>query len=252
MSIDACAELVARGDPDRFASAMTAPVDLRGRLMVLYAFNLEVARAPWVTQEPMIAEMRIQWWVDAIAEIYEDRNPRRHEVVTPLVDVIRQAELPRAPFDALMQARRQDIYREPIGHEALWEYLGATSGGLVELAAKALGAGDPAQALAHRFGQGIGAANLLASVPGLNWKVVETPDDVRALALRAKAELRSARKDRALVSNAVRAAFMVGWQADAILARADKSPDHVFTGALKMSEFRRRASLSWRVATGRW
>ena len=70
MSIDACAALVRRGDPDRFRAAMTAAPDQRGRLMVLYAFNLEVARAPWVASEPMLAEMRLQWWADAIAEIY--------------------------------------------------------------------------------------------------------------------------------------------------------------------------------------
>ena len=75
MSFDACAELVRRGDPDRFLSAMTAPPELRGRLMILYAFNLEVARAPWVASEPMLAEMRLQWWADAIAEIFEGRPP---------------------------------------------------------------------------------------------------------------------------------------------------------------------------------
>ncbi|TNF18762.1 MAG: phytoene synthase, partial [Rhodobacteraceae bacterium] len=58
----ACAAIVEKGDPDRFASAMAAPVAARARLFPLYAFNLEVARAPWVTQEPMIAEMRLQWW----------------------------------------------------------------------------------------------------------------------------------------------------------------------------------------------
>ena len=55
MSLDACADLVNRGDPDRFRSAMLAPMPIRGDLLALYAFNLEVARAPWVTNEPMIA-----------------------------------------------------------------------------------------------------------------------------------------------------------------------------------------------------
>ncbi|NOX39165.1 MAG: squalene/phytoene synthase family protein, partial [Alphaproteobacteria bacterium] len=73
MSVDACAALVQRGDPDRFMSAMTAPPHLRGRLMVLYAFNLEIARAAWVTSEPMIAEMRLQWWLDMVTEIREGR-----------------------------------------------------------------------------------------------------------------------------------------------------------------------------------
>ena len=61
MSIQACADLVHRGDPDRFAAIMAAPVGARERLFPIFAFNLEVARAPWVTAEAMIAEMRLQW-----------------------------------------------------------------------------------------------------------------------------------------------------------------------------------------------
>lgn len=74
MSIAACAALVARGDPDRFAAIMAAPPAARARLFPLYAFNLEVARAPWVTKEPMIAEMRLQWWRDVLAEPIPRKN----------------------------------------------------------------------------------------------------------------------------------------------------------------------------------
>ena len=77
MTLAACAEMVRRGDPDRFLSAMTAPPDARAKLFPLYAFNLEVARAPWVTQEPMIAEMRLQFWRDALEEIAEGKPPAR-------------------------------------------------------------------------------------------------------------------------------------------------------------------------------
>ncbi|MCB1311397.1 MAG: squalene/phytoene synthase family protein, partial [Sedimentitalea sp.] len=64
--LDACAGLVQRGDLERFMATMAAPVAARRVLFPLYAFNLEVARAPWVTQEPVIAEMRLQWWRDAL------------------------------------------------------------------------------------------------------------------------------------------------------------------------------------------
>ena len=84
--LTACAQLVERGDPDRFAAAMAAPVRARAVLFPLYAFNLEVARAPWLTQESMIAEMRLQWWRDALEEIRAGGLVRRHEVVTPLAD----------------------------------------------------------------------------------------------------------------------------------------------------------------------
>ena len=90
MSVAACAALVERGDPDRFMAVMAAPVALRVRLFPLYAFNLEIARAPWVTTQPMIAEMRLQWWRDVVAE----PAPRAHEVVGPLHGVIQAAGLP--------------------------------------------------------------------------------------------------------------------------------------------------------------
>ena len=80
MSLQACAEIVKRGDPDRFLAAMAAPPDARRILFPLYAFNVEVARAPWVTAEPMIAEMRLQWWRDSVEGIYAG-EPRRHAVI---------------------------------------------------------------------------------------------------------------------------------------------------------------------------
>ena len=55
MSLAACADVVQRGDPDRFAAVMAAPVWVLARLWPQYAFNLEVARSHWVTKEPMIA-----------------------------------------------------------------------------------------------------------------------------------------------------------------------------------------------------
>ena len=137
MTVDACAQLVARGDPDRFAAVMAAPVALRARLFVLYAFNLEVARAPWVTREPLIAEMRLQWWRDVVAE----SAPRAHEVAGPLFDLIRDAALPVDVLDRLIAARRWDVYAEPFVDAAAFEaYLEDTAAGLMWLAAKACGA----------------------------------------------------------------------------------------------------------------
>ncbi|MDG0985144.1 MAG: squalene/phytoene synthase family protein [Planktomarina sp.] len=109
MSLQACANLVARADPGRFAAAMAAPLAARAVLLPIYAASIEVARAPWVTQEPMIAEMRLQWWRDVFEEI-EAGRPRKHEVVDALAPVLG----PRgaAALDAMVLARRWDIYKE--------------------------------------------------------------------------------------------------------------------------------------------
>lgn len=58
--LTACAGLVERGDPDRFRAVMAVPVAARRILFPIFAFNIEVSRAPWVTQETVIAEMRLQ------------------------------------------------------------------------------------------------------------------------------------------------------------------------------------------------
>ncbi len=38
---------VKTGDPDRYMATMAAKPPDREKLLVLYAFNLEIARAPW-------------------------------------------------------------------------------------------------------------------------------------------------------------------------------------------------------------
>ena len=79
--LTACARIVEKGDPARFKAVMAAPPKARDALFPLYAFNVEVARAPWVSAEPGIAEIRLHWWIDALGEIAAGGMVRRHEVV---------------------------------------------------------------------------------------------------------------------------------------------------------------------------
>ncbi|WP_111406260.1 squalene/phytoene synthase family protein, partial [Meridianimarinicoccus zhengii] len=164
MSLDACAELVERGDPDRFRTLLAAPLDARRRLLPLYAFNVEVSRAPWVTAEPMIAEMRLQWWRDALDEIAAGGPVRRHEVATPLSEVLDQEGAHR--LDALVAAHRWSCYRDPFPDAAAFDaHIAATGGGLMVVAARILGAPDaPA---AEDAGYAAGLANWLLAVPDL-------------------------------------------------------------------------------------
>ncbi|NND19194.1 MAG: squalene/phytoene synthase family protein, partial [Silicimonas sp.] len=139
MSFQACADIVAKGDPDRFAAAMAAPVAARRVLFPLYAFNVEVSRAPWVTSEPMIGEMRLQWWRDALEEIGAARPVRRHEVTVPLAEVL-HAPL-ASQLDELIAARRWDLYTDAFEDTAHFQdYLKKTGGRLMWVSAHLLGA----------------------------------------------------------------------------------------------------------------
>lgn len=245
MSVEACAELVERGDPDRYLSAMTAAPDDRGALMVLYAFNLEVVRAPWVTKEAMIAEMRLQWWTDAIEEIYAGAEVRRHEVVTPLAALIVDKALDRTAFDALIEARRWDIYKELHADQAAFDrYISATSAGLMWLAAQALGAADTDKAAVMDYGYGAGVAALFRAIPALEnaqkYPLVDgTTTGVSNLANSALTRLGAVKT----LANPAKAALRAAWMAKNTLKIAAQSPELVASGGLETSEFYKKISL---------
>lgn len=224
---------------------MAAPPAARRVLFPLYAFNLEVARAPWVTSEPMIAEIRLQWWRDALEEIAHGATVRRHEVVTPLADVLSaQGAL---LLDRLIQARRWDVYRDPFEDGAHFDdYIDATSGQLMLAAARALGVEGHEDAL-RDVGYALGVANWLIAVPELEARgriplVDGRAEAVQALATSALGRLRAARS----APKDARPVLLSAWRAGAVLKAAKADPARVGQGRLTGSEFARRGSLLWK------
>ena len=245
MSLDACAEIVQRGDPDRFAAVMAAPVAARARLFPLYAFNLEVARAPWVSKEPMIGEMRLQWWRDVVAE----PSPRAHEVAGPFHALVREAALPLPVIDCLIEARIHDVYGETFADGAAFDvYLDDTAGGLMWLAAKACGGTD--EAAARALGWAMGLANYLRAVPELEARGRHPLPDGRAEAVQALAR-DGLQKLVAARGRVPAPAALVAWQAGGLLGQVVKNPTVVANGAMGLSEFARRGGLLWAGLTGR-
>ncbi|AZL57425.1 phytoene synthase [Tabrizicola piscis] len=253
MTIAACAALVERGDPDRFLAVMAAPADVRAQLFPLYAFNIEIARTPWVTEEPLIAEMRLQWWRDVVDNAASGAA-RAHEVAGPLHDLIRDFGLPVEVLDRLIAARRWDIHREP--HEspaALEAYLEDTGAGLMWLAARALGAPETAEEAVRAYGWAAAAASYLRALPELQARGRQPlPDGLgaRTLAEMGLAKLKAARAGRKTVPKDLAPALLAGWQAEMILKQvvAGLSSET----APQVSEFNRRGRLLWQTVSGRW
>ena len=251
MSVEACAALVERGDPWRFACAMAAPVAARRVLFPLYAFNIEVARAPWVTQEAMIAEMRLQWWRDALEEIASGAPVRRHEVVSPLAEVL-DPEAARL-LDRLVEARRWDIYRDPFEDaEHFMHYIEDTSACLMRAGVRALGGAD---AGVTDYGYGAGVAMFLQAVPELESRarvplIDGRPEGVAALAQDGLARIRAGQRGL-VASGPAKSALFPGVTATALLRRATAQPGLVAAGALQLSEAGRKLRLIRASVTGR-
>jgi phytoene synthase len=92
-----------------------------------------------VAHEPLVREIRLTWWAEALDEVFAARPPRRHPVVEALASAIRRRDLPRAPLDALIDARLSAIDGPALADEAaVHDDIEATAGALMRLAVSAL------------------------------------------------------------------------------------------------------------------
>lgn len=247
MSFEACAAIVQQGDPQRFLATMAAPVEARRVLFPMYAFNVEVARAPWVTEEPMIAEMRLQWWRDALEEIATGGPVRRHEVTTTLAEVL-DAEAAKE-LDRLVAVRRWDIYKdafEDAGH--FTEYLRDGSGLLMWHTARALGAPEAAKVSVINFGAAVGCARYLSAVSKLEAAgrvplINGTQDAIRTLALNMAADAGTYSSLAKSLPKSARPALLEGWDAKPVLKQIAAEPARVADGAVGISPFRSKVRL---------
>jgi 15-cis-phytoene synthase len=140
-----CAELVRTADRDRFLSSLFAPAECRAALHALYAFNVEVARVREAARESLPGEIRLQWWSEVVSgERAEEAaaNP----VAAALLVTIERHRLAVPALAALLDARRFDLYDDPMARLADLEvYARKTSSTLFAFAAQIL-AGAEAEA----------------------------------------------------------------------------------------------------------
>lgn len=127
-----CSRELRRADPDRWLTTLFAPDARRPGLHALYAFNAEIARARGAVSQPMIGQIRLQWWREAWEGIWEDR-PRNHPVVAALHAHCRN--LDRGDVFTLIDARETDMEETPPADmDALLRYAEASSTPLMRMA----------------------------------------------------------------------------------------------------------------------
>jgi 15-cis-phytoene synthase len=162
-----CQDLVREADRDRYLASLFAPDETRAHVQALYGFNIELARVRERTSDPNLSEIRLQWWLDAVEDIYRGTTPD-HPVLVGLAGAIAHGGLPLEAFRNMVEARRFDLYDDPMPDLVSLEgYLGETSSALIQLAALVLAGGDAltgAEAAGYA-GVGFGITGLLRSLP---------------------------------------------------------------------------------------
>jgi phytoene synthase len=163
---EAVAALVKSRDPDRYWSTLFAPPDTRESLLALYAFHSELAHIPLLISEPMVGQIRLQWWRDAI-----DLAAPGVRTGNPIADALAAAmathDLPKERLLAMVDARQPEIDRAaPADIGAIRAGLQKTTGTVFELAAGILGAtGGSIAGIAMQAGVAEGLTRLLLALP---------------------------------------------------------------------------------------
>lgn len=175
---DYCAEQVRTYDYDRYFAATFAPADVRRGLLALYAFNLEIASARERVSEALLGEIRLQWWRDAIDEIY-DGSVREHAVAAELADAIDKFALSKDSFDRMLDGRVFDMDEEaPEDINAFENYISATAGELTRVGYRICGVLE-ADTQAEHLGSIWGGVGLLRAMPfHLSQRRVYLPKDL--------------------------------------------------------------------------
>jgi phytoene synthase len=133
-----CATLVREVDRDRYLAALFAPAGRRDALFSLYAFSAEISRIRELAREPMPGEIRLQWWREVLMG-ERVGEAAAHPVAIALLETISRHNLARERLVELIEARRFDIYDEPMAsYVELEAYAAATSATIFECATRIL------------------------------------------------------------------------------------------------------------------
>jgi len=221
-------DLVRRVDPDRWLSSrFIADEAKRADVVALYAFDHEQARAPRASSNPLIGEMRLAFWHEALDEIFDGRTVRAHPAAQALAGAVRSRGLPREPLQAMLEARDRELDAAPLSLAEAHALAAGNGGHAARLAAMVLApASEADQARAAGQGSRWALARLL-----LDGRVSSTDRDQAREAVRARRETRLGV-----------AAFPAA--AHAALATA-------YLDGRRPSDLEKRLRVTWAVARGR-
>lgn len=277
----ACQAMVRRHDYDRYLWSLFLPSDVRPRLHAILAFNLEIAKTREVVSEPLLGQIRLQWWREAVGEIFEALETgapvRRHEVVEPLAQAVAEGGLAKEPLLAMIDGREMDLAETPPASlGTLLGYLDQTSAPVFRLAGDLLSlpATGARQAASIAAGRAWGLAGLLRAIPfharqqrvylpadqlgaaGLSSRhIVDfSAGDVGAAVVGALADTADAAlaevRDAVRAEPALRPALLPVALVPLYLRQLRRAGPAALTGEIDVSRFRRQVAL-WRASRRR-
>lgn len=160
-----CGQVVRETAPERFLQILFAPAEARPALWALYAFAYEIAKTRDVVSESTLGLIRLQWWRDEIARLYDGGAPPDHPILQELREAITRYGLRREDFETLLYAREFDLEDVLPGNlEGLMNYADFTTTPLLRLAVTCMGA-DADMVPLQPLGINDGLAGVVRAMP---------------------------------------------------------------------------------------
>jgi phytoene synthase len=105
-SVQTCLEMVHRQDRARYLTTLYAPSAARPGLWALHAFDLELARISETVSEPMIGDIKLAWWQEAVDDVYAGIS-RKHDVAQALSLLV--TAVPQNLLVTMIEGRSTDL-----------------------------------------------------------------------------------------------------------------------------------------------
>ena len=153
-------------EPERYLAATLAPEPQRSSLIALAAYAGDLARIAATATQPMLGEIRLQWWRDSF-----DVIGKGGRIGSPLADALAGAiqahQLPLPMLVAMSEARAWDLYDDAMQDQAALDgYLAKIDAIPFELALRTMGMpARDAGRLSLPAGRLWGQVRLLAQLP---------------------------------------------------------------------------------------
>ena len=154
-----------KADPDRYLLSLFAPRASRAPLWALFLLKHEIARTRSMVSNTQLGLIRLQWWRDEIAKIYQGGSGGEIPILSTLAPVIREKGLPQDLFEALIYAHEFDLEDvTPENFDGLKNYADFTTTPLNKLALKILGEVVPEEEI-RTISMNLGLLEVLRDVP---------------------------------------------------------------------------------------
>lgn len=150
-------------DYERYLACLFAGPRDRDALFGLHSLNAELGRVRESVSEPMLGEIRLTWWREAI-EGFKQGQVRKHPVIETIAMAVADDRLDADALIDMVNARIADLYEDaPADKAALKDYAQRTGGTVMQQAA-AVAAAETQSAAARSIGAAMTQGGVVRSI----------------------------------------------------------------------------------------